>query len=369
MSRKAKLVFVMMLLALLPRPAAAQERTSEKVDNIGYGTKAAEFLILPVGARAAALGQAFTAMADDATSLYWNPAGLALMRGPRVHVSHMDYVAGTSYTWAGAALPLGGLGTWVVGAQVGGFNFGDQPVYTLEEPDGTGAEYSASTFVGGLSLAMNVTDRFSFGGTVKMVQETFQNVSGRTMAVDVGTNYHTEIAGRPFRAAFSILNLGGEISLRGSDLIRRLPNPDPSQPEREDQVELSTQSFPLPIMFKVGVGWEALSTPQNRLTLAGEFWQPQQNNTSTAFGAEYVFSPTGLAGFSLALRGGYTYEPDRSFTLNGVNFEDEASDGLSFGGGIAYRPSEEGFSIGIDYAYRDLGLLGSSGLFSISIGW
>ena len=350
------------------RPVAGQDPTTGKVDNIGYGTRAGEFLLIPVGARAAALGQAFSALADDATALYWNPAGISFLRQRSAHVSHVDYLAGTSYTWGGIAVPLG-MGNWIVGAQVGGFNFGEAPVYTVEQPEGTGSTYTNSMFVVGASLAMNVTDRFSFGGSVKLVQEQLANTGGSTIALDIGSNYHTEVAGRPFRAAFSILNLGGEIKLSGSDLIKDVMNPDPSMPDRVDQVVLNTQSFPLPVMFKVGLGWDAISTPTGRLTVAGEFWQPQQNNTTAALGLEYTLTPSSASGISLSLRGGYTYEPDRAYEARGVNFDDKSSDGLAFGGGIIYQPSTDGFGLGIDYAFRRLGLLGDVNMFSLSIRW
>jgi long-subunit fatty acid transport protein len=357
-----------LLVGLSAGTAAAQDATTGKVDNIGYGTRAGEFLLLPVGARAAAMGQAFSALADDATALYWNPAGISFLGQRSIHVTHLDYLAETSYTWGGLAVPLG-VGTWVVGAQLGGFNFGEAPVYTIEEPEGTGSTYSNSMFVVGGTVAMNVTDRFSFGGSVKYVQESLANTSGSTLALDIGSNYHTEIAGRPFRAAFSILNLGGEIAPTGSDLVVNVPNPDPRTPDRTDQAVLRTQSFPLPVMFKVGLGWDALSTPNGRLTVAGEFWQPQQNNTSTAVGLEYTLRPEALQGVSFSLRGGYTYEPDRSYEAGGINFDDEASDGVAFGGGILYQPSETGFGLGIDYAYRQLGLLGNVNMFSLSLRW
>lgn len=44
------------------------------------GTDAAAFLKKSVGAKAIALGGAFTSIADDPTAIYWNPAGLALIQ-------------------------------------------------------------------------------------------------------------------------------------------------------------------------------------------------------------------------------------------------------------------------------------------------
>ena len=41
------------------------------------GTTAAKFLSIGVGSKAVAMGGAFTSIADDATAMYWNPAGLS----------------------------------------------------------------------------------------------------------------------------------------------------------------------------------------------------------------------------------------------------------------------------------------------------
>ena len=46
------------------------------------GTTTANFLKLGAGARAEAMGGAYAAVADDATALYWNPAGLTRISLP-----------------------------------------------------------------------------------------------------------------------------------------------------------------------------------------------------------------------------------------------------------------------------------------------
>jgi hypothetical protein len=349
--------------------AAAQGITGE-YNNIGYGTKAGEFLLLPVGGRGAALGSAFSALADDATALYWNPAGIGFQRKGSVHLSRLQYLADTDYTWGGLSVPLGSSATWLVGFQAGGFSFGDQPVRTVDQPDGTGSTYSNSMFVGGLTVAMNVTDRFSFGITGKYVQESLANTTGSAMTADIGTNYHTNVAGRPFRASFAIMNIAGELRQSGSDLNIEVPVADPSIPNRQDPAEFRTQGYSLPSSFRIGLAWDAVNSARNTLTLAGDFWQPAQNSTSTALGAEFTFRPSD-SGLAVALRGGYSYEPDRTYEArgdNGVAFDDDSTDGLSFGGGIGYRPTT-GLGLSLDYAYRNMGLLGNTNLFSVSIGW
>src|SRR5688500_3342213 len=85
------------LTAAFTAPATAQ--IVDRSDNTAYGTTAAEFLLLGAGARGAALGGAFAALATDVTALYYNPAGLAQLSRPGVMVSTVSYVAETNYTW------------------------------------------------------------------------------------------------------------------------------------------------------------------------------------------------------------------------------------------------------------------------------
>src|SRR5690606_15591099 len=116
----------------------------------------------------AALGGAFAAIADDPSALYHNPAGIALVSGPGVTLSTYNYVAETRYSWGGIVFPFGG-GASAFGLQVGTFGFKDQPVYTVDQPDGTGSLYSVSETFVGATYAQNFSDRFSAGLTAKVV--------------------------------------------------------------------------------------------------------------------------------------------------------------------------------------------------------
>ena len=77
----------------------------------GPGTPGATGLKIPAGARPAAMGGAFTGMADDLNALMWNPAGLGLMARPELSILHVDYLVDTRYEMVGYANPLSGLGT------------------------------------------------------------------------------------------------------------------------------------------------------------------------------------------------------------------------------------------------------------------
>ena len=66
--RSMKLVRVLFCLVLV---FYGDETVVSQVTKVG--TSAAAFLRIPVGVRAGAMGSAFVAVADDASSMFWNP--------------------------------------------------------------------------------------------------------------------------------------------------------------------------------------------------------------------------------------------------------------------------------------------------------
>ena len=80
------------------------------------GDYAADFLRIGVGARSAAMGGAFVAVADDPTAFYWNPAGLSNVRRIGLHVDHVPMFDGIAqYNVVNVALPLRNNMTLAVG--------------------------------------------------------------------------------------------------------------------------------------------------------------------------------------------------------------------------------------------------------------
>ena len=202
------------LLALSPAALAAQNDTGQPVgqeDNTSYGTTSAEFLLLGAGARGAALGGSFAAIATDISSLYYNPAGAALIEKAGLTLGTYDYVADTRYSWGGLAFPFSG-GSRSIGFQLGTFGFRDQPVFTEDQPDGTGATYSVNQTFLGLTFAQNFSDRFSAGLTAKYVDDRLGTVSGNAFAVDFGTNFHATLNNHPVKFSFVLANLGSNLT-------------------------------------------------------------------------------------------------------------------------------------------------------------
>ena len=190
--------------------------TQGRADNSSFvGTRAAEFLTIPVGARAIAMGSAYSATADDISSIWWNPAGLGFLETTEMMFTVVDYTMDFSYAYLAGATPVAD-GRLVIGGFFGYLDYPQIEITTITSPNGTGSFYSAyDTQIGG-SVAYHLSDRFVAGINVKYVhQEVYNNLSANAFALDAGGIYHTEFMDRPIKFAFSIQNLGTNLTMRG----------------------------------------------------------------------------------------------------------------------------------------------------------
>jgi len=367
-----RLALAIILVGGLATRLVAQAGDTQNADNTGYGTAAGEFLLFGAGARGTALGGAFAAVTTDVSAMYYNPAGLAQMPRPGAMVGTYDYLADTRYTWGGVALPFSG-GQRAIGVQLGTFGFQDQPVYTVDQPDGTGGTYSVSETFVGLTLAQNFSDRFSAGVTVKGIFDQLGQASGQAFAADFGANFHSLLSNHPIRLSFTLQNLGTDLSYGGDALNVDVPREtDPSIPTLPQPGQFRTKGFPLPTTFRVGLAYDLMSADNNRLTLLSDFNQSNQNRAGFTAGGEWALDRLGDSGFGFAVRGSYSYAPannaDLVNPLSQTSLSDEENlQGLAAGGGINYGSGN--FSLGFDYAYKYMGILGPTNFFSFSVGW
>ncbi len=358
----------------LPSAAAAQAQKPGNSDNTAYGTTAAEFLLLGGGARGVALGPSYSAQATDASALYYNPAGAALATRPSIVVGTYDYVADTRYSWGGIAFPFDGASK-VFGVQLGTFGFKDQPVYTVDQPDGTGETYSVNQTFVGLTYGQRFSDRFSAGVTAKGVFDQLGTVSGSAFAIDFGTDFHAQLNGHPVRLGFTLQNLGTTMSYSGGDLNREIPRDSLGGGSAEPApVELKTKGFSLPTIFQVALAYDVLSAANknNRLTVIGSFNQANNNRAGFGFAGEWQLKNLGGSGFGAALRGSYSWAPANNDNVAGTTVptalnDEENLQGLAGGGGLFYDTGS--FMLGADYAYKYMGVLGPTHFVSFSLGW
>lgn len=310
------------------------------------GSTAAPFLNIGVGPRASAMGGAFVATANDVSSLYWNPAGASRVGTSEAMFTHLSWFADINYNWAGSMLSLEDMG--MVGLSVGYLDYGDLEVTTLREPDGTGEFFTPHDMYIALTYAYNLTDRFSVGANLKYINQKIWNTSANGLAVDLGVLFLSDIYG--LRIGAAITNFGTDMQLDGKDLyVQHDINGQIYGNNDQILAKLVTDSYPLPLTFKVGLAMDVIDIPDHKLTFAVDAYHPNDNAESLNLGMEYTIFDI------LSLRGGY-----KSLYL------DNSEEGLTLGIGLRYDITPT-FGLVFDYAYQDFGLLDYTQQFAFGI--
>jgi len=226
----------------------------------GPGTTTTNFLKIGVGARAIAMGGAFTAIADDATALYWNPAGLAQLKEEQLSASYNSWFAGVSQGYLSLASPALG-GTLALGANY--VNMGKMEGYDIDEEGNPVPieDFGASGLHTCLGYA--VGGKLMFGLSAGMVQDIIENSKKSRYFGTAGILIKPE---SNFSLGLAVQNLG------------------------ED-------SLPFTLKAGIGVRWSSL-------TLAVDAVIPQDNDTYFCAGGELWL------GGVFALRAGYKTNQD-----------------------------------------------------------
>jgi len=332
-----KPLFAIILAAFIAMPSQAQLSGEGETDTITkVGTTAAQFLKIGVGARAVAMGGSFSAEANDLSALYWNPAGLSKIRGGALQLSTTRYLADITYSHAAVGFNLGSMGTLATSLLY--LDSGDMEVRTINEPEGTGERFSKQDLALQVSYARALTDRFSIGTTVKYIREKIWHSSATATAFDIGVLFTTPY--EALRLGASMSNFGPKMQMSGRDIIFSV---DPAQNQEGNVEVVNTEylldRFPLPLLFRVGLAWDAINTADHRVLVTTDAATPNDNSQYVNSGMEYSFRDL------LALRLGYRNR-----------FETDGEQGLTWGVGLNMR-IDRSTRASFDYAYADFGRL------------
>jgi Type IX secretion system protein PorV len=335
---KKIVIAYILIIFLLPEIISAQKVTKT-------GTTAAKFLSIGVGPRANAMGGAFTSIANDASAIYWNPAGIALSNQYQAFFTYTNLYADLKLDYFGIVLPAGDLGNFA--ASVTALNYGDIQVTTEDQPEGTGETFSPGSYEFGFSYAKSITEDFLVGATAKLVTETIYHSSATGVAFDIGTIFRTPFSG--IRFASSITNFGTKMQMSGNDLLIRY-NVDPQRAGSNSTVDanIAADKFDMPLRLQIGMSRDFIFLENQRFTLAVDGIVPNDNDQWVNVGGELAFFDD-----MLSLRGGY-----KSLFLK------DSQEGLTLGAGLRYKRA--GFiDLEIDYAYQKFDFLGNVHSFGV----
>lgn len=218
MKRPPSSAAVALLVAVAGQPATAQ-------DSAGPTQGGALFLLLPVGGRATALGQAAVADRGYSEAAFWNPAGLATLGETELAVHHSITFASNN-TALSSYFPVNGLG--VVGVSAYLVDFGSQEIsFGRDLPGGRispkGIELLAS-------YATTLSSDLAVGINYKLIQfrqdcsgdcGASRTVVGTTHAVDLGMQY--ALANDALLVGVALQHAGFKLQLENEGQADALP--------------------------------------------------------------------------------------------------------------------------------------------------
>ncbi len=272
------------------------------------GSTSLNFLKVGVGARPAAMGSAFSALSDDATACFWNPAGLVDARPGELFFSHHRWIADISQSAASYTFDIERVR---LGVSMNYLDVGDIERRSVNSVEHEGL-FSPSDLALGISAAYRVKENVAAGITARFVRESLDSETASAVLFDIGIKSRTMIPN--LTASITVRNLGSKLKY-------------------ENTAYDAPRLVSLGAAYRKGLPWR-----DHSLIVALEIEAPNDNETRLAVGGEYNWRNF------LFGRAGYR---------TGLEYED-----VSFGLGVNY------LELIFDYAFVPYSDLGSSHRFS-----
>jgi len=322
------------------------------------GTTAANFLEIGFGSTGNAMGDAAVASVEDLSALYWNPGRLPYMRQSEAQFMYQPWFADINTSFAGVGLKAQGIGYFALGLfQVA---YGDMKVTTMQQQDGTGEFYTANDYAFSFSYGRKLAQWFAFGASFKYISQKIWHSSASAMAFDLGmvvdTDFFSPTGNRSdgLTIGMSIANYGTRMKFDGMDLMQPIDlYPFEAGNYAYAEGQFKTMEWELPLIFRIGAALHPVASAKHKLTVEVDALHPNNNSESVNVGAQYRYTIPGFGDFFL--RGGYK-----------ALFMVESHYGASFGAGLKYIMMKN-VAIRIDYAFRDIGLLGKMHAYTFSV--
>jgi hypothetical protein len=271
------------------------------------------------------------AYTDDASSAFWNPAGISQVGNVDMHFTNLDWFGLFDLNAAAAAYNLGG-DNGVLGVHFISFSTGKIEITTEKQPNGTGRFYDAADLALGVSYARRLTEQFRVGVSIKYVNQRIWNETASGISIDVGTQYKLDF--NNLTIAMSMSNFGPDMRFDGPDLNYSILKDETVPNSRLAPVKLNTEDFSLPLHFQVGVAMDIFHYNFIKMRGAIDVTHPNDNLERVNFGTEVsVFD-------RVFLRGGYRY-----------NYDDEK---YTFGAGANIPVGSTLFSFDYSYSVYDI---------------
>ncbi len=322
MKRWAAILILLPLLTAVP-VSAQQEKLAQTT---------MKFLSVSVSPRAAALGDALTAVDHGSASLFYNPGGMAWQESNLdVALGQMQWIAEINYSMGSLSFRPGSGRLGVLGFSFVMVDYGElEETIRFDNEQGflDVGTFSPSAWSFGVGYARKFSDRFSVGGHVKWANQYLANP---VSAIDDAGEYMRENVEEGVLAYdFGVLYKTGFRSLNFAVSARNFA----------PEITFSEESVALPLTLNIGISMEIMDmimqgSNMHQLLLSVDAANPRDFSEQIKAGMEYVFLNTFI------LRGGYAFPTDAQ----------------GFSVGLGLKQSLRRFGFGADYSYTDFGIL------------
>ena len=301
------------------------------------GTAGLQFLKIGIDARAIGMGEAYTAVSDDISSTYWNPAGLALKQQPQLLLTHTEWLADIRYEYVAFSKPFS-FGTLAISGAMLHMDYMD--VTTEPQFGPNGETFTAGDMSVGLSYASAFTDKFAFGLTAKYLREFLDEYDVNGFSIDVGSLYNT---------GWKNLTIGMSLRNFGPNLKYELDNDDDGEMDEdpfdlldndgdgqidEDREELD---FKIPMNFSLGLAADLYRQNNQHLIASLQLDNSVDRRETYNLGTEYKIG-------IFKIRAGYQF----------------GYDSYTYSGGFGWSIPAQFAIIDLDYSYTNMGDLTES---------
>jgi hypothetical protein len=284
------------------------------------GTVSGQFLKLPTNARVSAMGNAQAALAEGASSIGYNPAGILSVTNASFGGTYHQWFAEITHSFYSVAVNLQEWGTVGMGMTL--LTTDDMPVTDQFFPEGTGQMFKSTDVAYTVSYARQISEDFGLGLSAKYIRSYLYNSDYRatSFAFDIGSIY--DIPALRTRLGISIANLGKDL-------------------------KYIYEQYSIPSVLRFGARITALREDDHLVYIALQVGRPNDAEEQYNLGVEYTFQNL------VSLRTGYRF-----------NYDTE-----NWSGGLGLSLQSLGINGSLDYAYTNYKYLSGTHMFSTEIGF
>jgi len=305
-------------------PVLAQRSIIPSLGNSRSGTSGFQYLKINVDARSSAMAGSNIADANDVSALYLNPALAVQRSGNQFYLAHTAYFADITMNYAGY---IHRYKNFAFGGALTYLDSGSMEETTEFNPLGTGRTFRTIHMAAALTMAQELTNLFSYGITMKYLDERVEEVQVQTVVADIGFFYQVGETG--LRFAIGLNNFGVDATPSGETTRLTLDG---------EVTETEFLDVSAPTTFSLGTAFDAYESDNLSLLLTGAVINPSDNAERFSLGTEL----------------GYM---NMFYTRLGYEFGVDEASLPSFG--VGFKLPVASYALGVDYGFSTRDRLGS----------